>query len=532
MVAKAKGRPVKHRTSSSAAPVGGLNVRDGLNVMPQTDALNLVNWIPQQYGVRSRKGWIRDSINAGKPVYSMMTYQPFRADSELFAVTDDAILNVTVGTDAPGSVLALTGNARYGYFTDTMFANTAGSFLAACSHEGGYFTYDGVTWTKRVAGASAGQINGVDPDLLCFVTNWKRRLWFVRKQSSIVYYLDTDSITGNITAFDVGPFMKNGGNIAFIANWTIDAGEGIDDFLIIAGENGDILIYKGTNPDSAATFGLVGVYYIGRLPPGRRCFTPYGGDLLILSERGIQPMSYVTRGGQSLLRASSIDYLAKIQPRISDLVGRFSNVLGWSMKVYPKENLMIITVPIDVTGIYDQYALYTNTNTWTILRGMPNNGSMTIVDSQLYFGTAAAEVVKAFSGFFDNVKYGETIGDGIQGTIQPAYSYFGMPGKNKQFLMVRPTFLSPTQPAFAAQMTVDYQYLPPVFPATFPPSGGGLWDIGDWDIAVWQGELNTFDEWKGVGAIGYSGSVVLDTICAGDTFLASIDYMYEPGGVL
>ena len=32
----------------------------------------------------------------------------------------------------------------------------------------------------------------------------------------------------------------------------------------------------------------------------------------MLSELGIQPISYVTRGGQSQLRSSSIDYIAKI----------------------------------------------------------------------------------------------------------------------------------------------------------------------------------------------------------------------------
>lgn len=531
----AKPRPRRHYTSSSPAPLGGLNVRDGLNIMQQTDAVALVNWIPQQYGVRLRKGWTRQSIGFGAPVRTIMAYQPDReitAEHKLFAVTDGNIWDSTTPTDTPASVFTLTGDPNYGYMSSVMFSNIAGNFLLACSHQGGYHIYDGTSWTKPVAGTGVGEINGIDPNDLVTVTSWKRRLWFCERESTTVWYMDTDSITGDITAFDVGPFMKSGGKIAFIANWTIDAGEGIDDLLVIAGENGDVLIYKGTNPDSASTFALVGVYQVGRLPIGRRGFTDYGGDLLILSDRGIQPMSYVTRGGQSLLRASSIDYLSKIQPRISDLVSQFSQFRGWTMRVFPRENLLIVTVPVEVNGTFQQYALYTNTNTWTLLQGIPSNGSGAILNNDIFMGTDDGEVIEGFSGFLDDVAYGATEGFGIQGVIQPAYSYFNMPGMNKSFSMVRPSFLSVVRPAFSAQMVTDYRYTAPTAPAAFANDGDSLWDVGVWDSSMWGGELNVYDDWRGVGAIGYAGSLVISTNCVGDTFLASIDYMYEPGGVL
>lgn len=532
-----KPRRIQHIPTSMPAPIGGLNVRDALNNMPAGDAVALVNWIPQQYGVRCRKGWRRHAIGLVDPVYTVMSYVPDRQvveETKIFAVTDNDIYDVTARTDAPVSVFTMSGDQDSGYMAYTMFSNIAGTFLVACSHEGGYFVYDGTSWTQPIEGTDPGEINGIDPTELCFVTQWKRRLWFCRKGSDKIYYLATDSITGAITEFDVGPFMKNGGKIAFIANWTIDAGEGIDDLLIVAGENGDILIYKGTNPASAETFALVGVYFIGRLPVGRRGFCSYGGDLLVLSERGIQPMSYVTRGGQSLFRVSSIDYLSKIQPRISDLVAQFSLVKGWSMMIYAKENLLVLTVPIDVTGVYNQYALYTNTNTWTVLQGMPNNGSMGLADSQMFFGTAEGEVIEAFYGFFDNVPYdaSENPGDGIFGVIQPAYSYFGKPGMNKTFHMVRPTFLAAVQPAYSVQMAVDFKYVPPLIPEQFPPGGSSLWDIGLWDIATWGGELVTFNEWKSVGAVGFAGAAIINTITVGDTFMPSIDYVFEPGGIL
>jgi hypothetical protein len=51
-----------------------------------------------------------------------------------------------------------------------------------------------------------------------------------------------------------------------------------------------------------------------------------------------------------------------------------------------------------------------------------------------------------------------------------------------------------------------------------------------WDEAKWTGGFNIYQEWLSVEALGFVGSALFVTRCAGDTFLASIDYMYEPGG--
>lgn len=531
---RTRPRPQVNRTQSGPAPVGGLNVRDAINMMASTDAIELKNWVPQQYGVRCRKGYLEWATGMVSEVKTIASYQPDRTATssyKLFAFTDSNIYDITTSTSTPASVLVLPGTDGYGRWTTTMMANSAGTFLLGCSHVGGYKYYNGTTWTTPTMGAGAGQVNGVDPLNLCFVTTWKRRAWFIEKNTANVWYAPVDSITGTFTKFDLGPFMKHGGSLAFIATWTIDAGEGIDDFIVFGGENGDVLIYKGTDPASASTFSLQGAWYIGAMPLGRRNFEALGGDLLILSEMGLQPLSYVTRGGQSLLRAGSTDYLGKIQPRLAELVADLGDDLGWELTLYPKDNLLVIQKPTGGFATFEQYALYTNTNGWTLFDGMPMTCSH-VANNDFYFGASTGKVYLGFSGFFDNVLLGASTGSGIAGLIRPAFSYFGSPGTNKGFLMCRPNFLATDRPSTLVNMVVDYKpYFPQGQPVVGEP-GGALWDTAKWDQDKWAGGLNLYQDWYSVGGNGYSGSVALDTVCVGDTFLASIDYIYEMGGAL
>lgn len=525
----------RQRSTSMSAPIGGLNVRDAIQSMPSNDAIELVNWIAQQYGVRSRKGWKEWATGLVDPVRTVMVYQPDRQDLinyKLFGVTDGDVFDVTASTASPSSVLTLPDTDNYGYFSWAQYSNAGGNYLICASNEGQYRYYNGTAWSAPTMGVGAGQISNVDPADLCFVTTWKSRIWFIQKESTKAWYLATSALVGPASSIDIGPFIKKGGKLAFIANWTIDAGEGVDDFLVLGSENGEILLYKGTNPDDPDAFGLVGNFYVGALPVGRRPYVQLGGDLLVLSELGIQPLSYVTRGGQSLLRASSVDYLGKIQPRLAELVSQYSNFYGWSLSFFPRESLMIVDVPTTAAVEYTQYVLYTNTNTWSLIKGVPMNGSMCIANNQMYFGTDDGRVCLAYEGYFDNVPLGDTVGDGVYGKIQPSYNYFGTPGVNKQFLMVRPTFMASDRPSVVVTMLADFKIIPATGIPITSSASGSLWDVSHWDEAVWGGSLNVYADWYGAEAVGYTGSLVIDTTCPGDTFLASIDYLVELGGVL
>ena len=89
---------------------------------------------------------------------------------------------------------------------------------------------------------------------------------------------------------DLGSVFRRGGRIEACYTWTIDAGAGADDHFAIITSNGEVAVYRGTDPSSASDWSLIGVFMLGH-PLGRRCGTKMGGDLVINSTEGLLPLS-------------------------------------------------------------------------------------------------------------------------------------------------------------------------------------------------------------------------------------------------
>jgi hypothetical protein len=75
-----------------------------------------------------------------------------------------------------------------------------------------------------------------------------------------------------------------------MANWNIDGGLGADDYAAFLSSQGEVALYKGTDPASSTTWALQGVYWLGS-PIGRRCFVQYGSDVAVISQDGLLPLS-------------------------------------------------------------------------------------------------------------------------------------------------------------------------------------------------------------------------------------------------
>lgn len=526
-------------------PIGGINARDAISLMPETDAVKLVNWIPDTYGLRCRRGyreWAIDFPDGGE-VNSVLAYiapdtlipgeifitNPTSMPGKLFGCTPNGIYDITDSGDAPPLAQALSADTNAGYFSSAMVSNIAGNILCAVSEDDGYFTYNGTAWTKIVAGAGAGEMDNVDPDDLCFVMLWKRRLWFVQRNSTKAWYLPTDAVTGAAVEFDFGSEFKKGGFLSYLANWTIDAGEGIDDFLVAVSSNGEVVLYKGTDPSAAETFGKVGTFFVGQVPVGRRGFIQYGGDLVLISANGIYPMSFITRGGAQLLQATGQEYSSKIRsPMGQDLQNSF-NVYGWAMALHPSERILLVSVP-DYGGQRNrQYVMSTSQNQWTTFEDIPISCFGESL-SYMFAGTRDGRVLLLFKDFFDNVPLDESVGLGIRTVVHPAFSFFKTPALTKQFLMVRPTFLSVDRPAYKVTMSVNFEVGLAAAPPTPPTPEGALWDVSQWDVAMWGGQSRSFQNWVTVGGVGFAGAINMTCTCTGETVLAAVDYMFQSGG--
>jgi hypothetical protein len=53
-----------------------------------------------------------------------------------------------------------------------------------------------------------------------------------------------------------------------MADWSIDAGIGIDDYAAFISDQGEVALYKGSDPTSATTWALVGTFWVGARSAG------------------------------------------------------------------------------------------------------------------------------------------------------------------------------------------------------------------------------------------------------------------------
>jgi hypothetical protein len=85
------------------------------------------------------------------------------------------------------------------------------------------------------------------------------------------------AISGTAAIFDLGSLMSKGGYINAIATWSIDTKQSVDEYIAFISSEGQVFVYEGTDPATAPTFALVGVYNLGA-PIGRRCFLRISGS--------------------------------------------------------------------------------------------------------------------------------------------------------------------------------------------------------------------------------------------------------------
>jgi hypothetical protein len=532
---------------SRPPPMGGLNARDALSAMPSSDAVILRNCLPDVGGIKVRKGfktWA-SGFPTGEAISSVFSHQspatavpggsflssPTSVPGFLFAASKDGIYDITSRGTAGAKVKTLSGQSFAGQISSLSVSNVAGSFLICCSETDGYFYFNGTSWVTPTQGLTAGQIAGVSPSLFSQVCSFKRRLWFVERNSSKAWYLDTDAITGQATMFDFGPEFSRGGHLSFLANWSIDAGEGIDDLLVAVSSTGDVVVYKGTNPASISTFGKVGTWSVGQIPVGRKCWTQFGGDLVILSAEGVYPLSYVTRGGAESLQASAKEYTSKIRSLLgADIRASFTQP-GWQLLIHPGERILLSTVPNYGAERDRQYAMSTTNSAWTVFQGIPA-ACLGQAAGYVFAGTADGRVLLLFSGHLDNVPLADNSGSPIRAVIVPAFDYFGSPGQQKNFLMSMVTILSSSPPAVQVGLSTDFNPQPPTGTPAVSSSSSSLWGTALWGSATWAGSIRSYASWVTTGGVGFSASLSVVISSTSDTTVSSLSYMLEKGGAL
>ena len=507
------------------APTGGLNYRDPIAAMTPADALVLTNFIPRQQGCELRKGYqvYADPVALpGDPVEAVFSYKaPNNDDDKVFIAAGGNIYDVTAG-GVPVVAVTGTGSTDDEWWT-TQFSTAGDTFLLAVSPGAGYWTYStGTGWVDRTL-TTVGL-----PTSVRTVAVWKRRVWFTCLEDQNVYYMDTvDAITGAVTSFPMGSMLRNGGYVSSLINWTMDAGLSIDDYLVAIGTEGDVAVWEGTDPTSAATFQIKGVWYVGPVPRHGVYFTPFGGDVMIVSELGLVPMSRLISGQYS--QDQQIGPASKIQSVFAPLVRRLIDEKYFDVFVVPSSEVLVIKMPAD-GGTYRQFAMNVTTGAWCQFVGIPMR-SAAVIGGQLYFGTEDGFTCKGLFGDRDGVDSVGAGGNYVEGDMQTSFQNFGTPAQLKKFGMVRPVFIATAAPSVKLQINTQFLLSPVGGSPFFSGDDNGIWDASVWNAASWVGQ-NTYQAWYGTAGLGYYGSMRMKVRGLPATVFTSAHMMTELGGVM
>lgn len=500
---------------SLPAPVGGWNARDALPNMSPLDAVILTNFYPAPSECALRDGYTKHVTGLPGKVETLMAYSG-ADDNQLLAIADGEVYDVTIENNVDPAILTGLNNSRWNYCN---VATAGGNFLYMANGSSTPYLYNGTTWTA-ITGVSTPAITGVTTTSLNSPVTYMNRVWFIEEDSLRVWYLPTQSVGGAAQKVDVSAYAYKGGTIVAHGTWTIDAGNGVNDHYVMVTSQGQVIVWQGTDPATANTWSMVGVWDLGS-PVGKKSLYKYAGDMLLLSQDGIVPMSSALQSSRVNPKVALTD---KIQFAITQAISNYKNNYGWQMIYVPYINQLWLNVPVQEGENQQQYVMNTITGSWCNYTGW-NANCFEVFQDQPYFG-GDGYVAKAWNTNSD-------AGSNINGFGLQAFNNFSSAGKLKRFTMSRPILRSDGNPSIFAGVNVDFNTSEPVTSLTFSPPLYGSWDNAIWDAATWGGDLNIIQNWQGLNGVGYYGAPIIKTASQYiKVRWVSTDIVIEGGGIL
>lgn len=508
--------------ASIPAPTGGWNARDALDSMDPADAITLVNMIPRDGYVESRKGSaLYTDLGSSLTPSGISTLIPYQNTKFLAAFSTD-IVDIT----DPDTPVPLT-HASFGSpkFQFTAFQNK----VILVNGEDVAVEYDGTDLTDLV-------ITGHPTGIFWGCNTFKGRVFYWEEGVQSFWYAQAGSYQGALTEFDLSTQLRTGGTLVMMLTMTVDAGDGIDDFAVFVFSTGETLVYQGDDPENSLRWSSSGRFQIGE-PLSIRGHSKVGGTEIVLTKDGWLDISTALSGGR-LSEAST--YSDKIVQAAKQSANQYAQYFGWECFYYPAGNLFIVNIPrsefktVPNTGgtewaiESEQHARNTSTGAWCRFTGWQAT-TFAVWKDQLYFAQGA-QVYRADVGVADS-------SNPIQIESIPAFNHLGAKGRRKQVTMCAhiTNFQNPEYLVKDGMADYNVAFQNQVVEAPFV--GGAQWDLVDWDEAFWasddQALIQTTEGWSDVSAFGYAVTVSMRASISGFSVKwYGTNYIYRPAGVI
>lgn len=366
---------------------------------------------------------------------------------------------------------------------------------------------------------------------LTYVCKYRRRWFFIEKNSMNAWYLPLDAVGGQLSMIPLSGSTTKGGRLLFCATWSIDAGDGIDDKLVFATDLGELLIFTGGNPADAANWRQEGRYEVSP-PMGMNAHLAVGGDLLIMTVDGIVPTSGSITKSRAELELAAITRPIKVMWRAEVLEKR---EWPWTMEKWDEYGGIFVAVPGSARGKERCLVVNSATGAWARFTGWDAT-CWVRMRGDMFFGTQTGIVMQADrTGYDDGLPYVAVLVGG--------WEVFQSPSQTVTWRQARASFTARAGEPFVPQLsgTVDYVVTLPTPPLAGPDPGLlDVWDQGLWGTAKWDANTplppvvrNT--GWVSIGLTGFSHAPVVQVTVAQqarpEVDLISIAATFERAGV-
>ena len=494
------------------APIGGLNVRDSLDTMNESDAIVMDNYLPADTKVRLRRGYV-GYAELGAPVHTLAEYKQASV-RRFFACGGGAVWDISDKKKLRKVADNFINNDwQYCQFKNRLI------WVNGFDLPQVFYIDNGIERWENAAFSG----DGLMPQKLANVAVCKQRLFFVEKGTLAYWYSDeVGNVQGLLKRFDLSTVFRHGGELLAISPWTQDGGLGMDDLTVFITTEGEVAVYSGNSPDNADDWSLRGVYRMSR-PIGSRCVMQYQGDIVIISEDGYVPLSKAL----SLDKANSSQFAFsdKIRGLVLDRTKTNGNKFGWQAIIYGRGGYALFNVP--VARQFEQHVVNVASGAWcrfTAIRSF----CWGVFCNRLYFGSDQG-VYLFDEGYSDN-------GTPICGHVEQAFSNLGNPNL-KRIQLINPRTKSSAKFALVVYTNMDFAAQNLDYAENIGDFGGTKWDNSVWSTlanptgtkwATLKGKIRS--RWIGNNATGFKAGVVFKTKTRGNLIeWYDTGFRYEQG---
>lgn len=489
-----RSRP-KSQTITVPAPVTGWNTRDALDAMEPTDAVFLDNWFPTTGKVTVRPGYTEFATGMTGNVDTLAEYEA-TSSQRFIAAGNGELWDITSGGSASSLGSGFSSN-------QWQWANFNGRIFFV-NGEDAPQDYDGSSLSATSWSGTSLTITN-----LVGINVFKNRLFFWEKASQDFWYGGVNYITGALTKFPLSRVGETGGNLVTMQTWTIDAGSGPDDYAVFFMSTGEAIVYSGIDP--GADFRLVGRYRIGQ-PINIRGVIKLGSDIAVATTEDYVFFSRV-------FQTSQIGEASKLTGAVTDSAKTNGSLFGWQATLWTQGNMVIFNVP-NADGSFDQHVINTVTRAATRFVDIPSR-CWGIFNKDCYFGSTDGKVYK-----FDPDSLSDN-GSVINTDGRQAWNDFGS-SERKLIQGIKVSLEAQGAITFSYAIGIDFNDALTAN-ATTTASNQSLWDIAEWDVALWAAELIVDSKWRMARGQGYSISPRIKVAALQKISWVRTDYRIEIG---